>query len=59
MIELQSRDLQIKKITTKDGDEVELVEIKGGVAFDSDFIEEMRLKGVKDKAIKQEEETEE
>lgn len=55
MIELQSRDLQIKKITTKNGEEVELVEIKGGVAFDVDFIEEMRLKGVKDKPIQQEE----
>jgi len=53
-IELNARDLQIKKIETKNG-EMELVEIKGAVAFDPDFIAEMREKGVRDKALREDE----
>lgn len=54
MIELRPQDLQIKE--TNDGDEV--VNIKGHLAFDADFIAEMKEKGVK-KYVKQQEEEEE
>lgn len=48
MIELQARDLMIAEITNKDtGAKEEVVRIKGSCAFDPDFIEECKLKGVK------------
>jgi len=52
---LKARDLEIKKITIKEGEEVELVQLKGAIAFDVDFIQEMIANGVKYRAIKTEE----
>lgn len=42
-IELNARDLQIKTL----GDDQEVVQIKGGTAFDESFIAECRENGVK------------
>jgi len=48
MIEFRPYDLMIKRVMDKRSNmEVEVVQIKGSVAFDPDFIEEMKLKGVK------------
>jgi len=43
---LRPSDFEIKKITTKEGDEVEIVQLKGGVAFDPSFIALMVSNGV-------------
>lgn len=51
-IEMNARDLQI---TTLDSG-AEVVQIKGGTAFDEQFIEECRQAGVKEKVIEEEEE---
>lgn len=48
LIEMQARDLMIAEVIDKDsGKPVEVVRIKGGCAFDPDFIEECKLKGVR------------
>lgn len=49
---LKTRELQTK--TLDDGREI--VELKPNVAFDEDFVEECKEKGVKPKAIKFEDE---
>lgn len=55
MIELRPSDLCIK--TLDDGREV--VQLKGGIAFDESFIDEMKESGVKPAVIKEDEHEEE
>jgi len=43
---LRPSDFEIKSIVTKDGDEMEVVQLKGAVAFDPSFIAVMVSKGV-------------
>lgn len=57
VIEFRAYDLYIGEVNNKETGLIdEVVRIKGQVAFDPDFIEEMKLKGVKkyDKIEKQE-----
>jgi len=56
--EMNSRDFQFVKFIAKDGTEVEKLELKPVLAYDEDFKQEMRTMGVKDKALRQEEEEE-
>jgi len=46
-IEIRSQDLFVKTITDKDGIEREVINFRSALAFDEDFIEEMKEKGVK------------
>lgn len=59
LIELMPRDLFIAEyIDKKTGNKNKVVRLRSNVAFDEDFIEEMKLKGVKE-VIEQEEADEE
>lgn len=52
-IELNSYDLQIKDIKNEDGTTSEVVQIRSQIAFDEDFIEEMKLSGVRKIELRQ------
>jgi len=55
-IELRSNDLYIKDVETKNGI-VEVINLRNTLAFDQDFIEEMKTNGVR-KFVPEEEEEE-
>ena len=60
-IEFNHYDLYVETITNREGDKVEVAKISNRLAFDRDFIEELKAQGVK-KIVKynnQEEEIEE
>ena len=47
-VELNSYDLFIKEITDKEGNDVKVVSLRSALAFNEDFIIDMREQGVKE-----------
>lgn len=47
-IEFSPHDFVIKQITTKDNTKLDIVELRGGLKYNPEFVNEMRQSGVKD-----------